>query len=214
MQFNSGYNNNNYAQNGNNGGGHGRGGHGRGNYHNEIELGARRRTNLGPTLLSPVRNSNAIYTPIQHRRPNNGGGFNGGGFNAGYSGYNSNTNGGYNLNYGGGGTGNTNGGYNPNYGGGGGTGNINGGYNPNYGGGGGNGNGNETRYTDWPGIGSGNGDSPVNTLLGEQDRPDGAAAMSGQGSPDRQMRPRLGSKRSREGMTDNTDGPPRTRSRQ
>jgi hypothetical protein len=53
-----------------------------------------------------------------------------------------------------------------------------------------------------------------NTSLGEQDRPDGAAATSRPVSPDRPMRQRLGSKRGRDGMTDNMDSPPRTRSRQ
>jgi hypothetical protein len=71
----------------------------------------------------------------------------------------------------------------------------------------------QNEYSDWTESGSEIGNTPVNTQLGEQDRPDGAAATSGHGSPEGPMRPRLGSKRMRDGMTDHTDGPPRTRSR-
>jgi hypothetical protein len=60
---------------------------------------------------------------------------------------------------------------------------------------------------------NGNGNGLENDQLRDQDRPDGAAATDGQVSPDGPMRQRLGSKRGRDG-TDNSDGPPRTRSRQ
>jgi hypothetical protein len=197
------------------GGGYGRGGGGYGgdNFRNEIELGARRRTTLGPTLLSPIENNNANYTPIQHRRNNGYSSNNNSSYSQAYH-----NNGGYNTGSGG----STNYGQNITH--------MNGG-GPNMRGGGHGGgpaqeqqqqqqqfwddrrNSGLNEYSDWTEAGSGNGNTPVNTQLGEQDRPDGAAATSGHGSPDGPMRPRLGSKRMRDGMTDHTDGPPRTRSR-
>jgi hypothetical protein len=168
---------------------HGGGGYG-GNV-NEIELGARRKTTSGPTLLRPLYNNNANYTPIQHRNNNGGqyrGGFNNNAFN------------------------NTNG------------------FRGGYGGAAGGGrddqryqnqqqqqhwnnrqNGNDSGYTDWNEQGASTGYGLENSLAGDKDRPDGAAAMYGNGSPDGPMRPRLGSKRTRDGRE--MDSPPRTRQR-
>jgi hypothetical protein len=196
---------NNGGGNYNRGGGSGNGG-GIGN--GEIELGARRKSPLQPPLLSPLRNGNANYTPIQHRRNLSGGGGNynhrgnGGGY--GYNtGYNMSNSGSYN---------NDNGGNQGNpY-----SGNI---YGEQGNGGGGGNYSNDGMHNPvdsgvpWTMSGNGNGNGSENNLLGDQDRPDGAAAAVGHVSPDGPMRQRLGSKRGRDG-TDITDGPPRTRSRQ